>query len=98
MNKNTKTNKSIKPPIYSNGVNRLANGLKITLAETDETSESKVGHINEKKHFRVVRCCDVENIPIKYYFTSVNEYEKISGNIVNAETKNKWIKKNILSN
>tara|TARA_Y100000816_G_C26037994_1_gene543557 strand:+ start:848 stop:1147 length:300 start_codon:yes stop_codon:yes gene_type:complete len=98
MNKNTKTNKTIKKEvIYDNGLNRLANGLKITLAETGEITQSKVGYINEKKYFRVVRCCDVENMPVKYYFSSINEYEKISGNNINRKIKEKWIKENILN-
>tara|TARA_Y200000002_G_C22449011_1_gene565506 strand:- start:331 stop:651 length:321 start_codon:yes stop_codon:yes gene_type:complete len=79
---------------YKNGMNRLHSGSKILVAEDNLITENKIGDISEKKMFRVVRCCDVTEKPLKYYFNTPEEYEKITGNIVDAEVKKEWLRYN----
>lgn len=94
-NKNRTINKNIKDGIniefYKNGMNRLHSGNKILVAEDDLITENKVGYKSEKKMFRVVRCCDVTEKPLKFYFNTPEEYEKTTGNIVPAEIKKEWL-------
>ena len=49
---------------------------------------------SEKNMFRVVRCCDDTERPIKYYFNSPEEYEKASGNTVTNVVKKSWERSN----
>lgn len=84
-------NKSKNMEFYKNGMNRLHTGSKILVAEDDLITENKVGYNSEKKMFRVVRCCDVTEKPLKFYFNTPEEYEKTTGNIVSADIKKKWL-------
>lgn len=87
-------NKSKNMEFYKNGMNRLHTGSKILVAEDDLVTEHKVGDMSEKKMFRVVRCCDVTEKPLKFYFNTPEEYEKTTGNIVPAELKKEWLRYN----
>ena len=93
--KNNSKSKNIKNGInvefYKNGMNRLHTGSKILVAEDDLITENKVGYKSEKKMFRVVRCCDVTEKPLKFYFNTPEEYEKTTGNIVSADIKKEWL-------
>ena len=80
---------------YKNGMNRLHSGSKILVAEDNLITENKIGDISEKKMFRVVRCCDVTEKPLKFYFNTPEEYEKHTGNIVPANIKKEWLIYNV---
>ena len=67
---NNKNEDSVNVEFYKNGMNRLHNGNKITVAEHISITENRVGYKSEKNMFRVVRCCDDTERPIKYYFNS----------------------------
>tara|TARA_B100000989_G_C19418800_1_gene417694 strand:+ start:176 stop:508 length:333 start_codon:yes stop_codon:yes gene_type:complete len=99
-NKSKNKNKNIKDDgtieFYKNGMNRLHSGNKILVAEDDLITENKVGYKSEKKMFRVVRCCDVTEKPLKFYFNSPEDYEKTTGNIVSAEIKKEWLRYNMI--
>ena len=91
---NNKNEDSVNAEFYKNGMNRLHNGNKITVAEHISTTENRVGYKSEKNMFSVVRCCDDTERPIKYYFNSPEEYEKASGIRVSTEVKKSWERSN----
>ena len=91
---NNKNEDSVNVEFYKNGMNRLHNGNKITVAEHISITENRVGYKSEKNMFRVVHCCDDTERPIKYYFNSPEEYEKASGITVSTEVKKSWERSN----
>lgn len=93
-NNNNKNEDSVNTEFYKNGMNRLHNGNKIIVAEHISITENRVGYKSEKNMFRVVRCCDDTERPIKYYFNSPEEYEKASGNRVSNVVKKSWERSN----
>jgi hypothetical protein len=94
IGENISVKESINKEFYKNGMNRLHIGSKIQVAENNTITENRVGYMSERKMFRVVRCSDISDKPIKYYFITPFEYEKVSGTTIPNEIKKKWMKNN----
>lgn len=66
------------------------NGKFVKHAVTGDQKSYIIGHISEKKMFRVMNCTGKNDEPVKLFFTDPEEYERVRNITVDTFTKNKW--------